>query len=123
MVMPAVLSRTANWPGIASLLFAGAAIPLVTALGAFGREFAAGTFSSMLALPVSRGRLWGTKVLVLASALASFFCLWWISFRICAARWPELGYEAANNNLTPLSSGLFLLTAFSSGLWSTLVFR
>ena len=37
-------------------------------LGSFGRELSAGTFSFLLAQPVSRSRVWWTKTLLLAAA-------------------------------------------------------
>ena len=55
LVTPAVLGR-AETPVVATLLLAGVAVPFVTALGTFGREFNSGTFSSLIALPVSRSR-------------------------------------------------------------------
>jgi ABC-type transport system involved in multi-copper enzyme maturation permease subunit len=105
------------------LLMAGVLIAMGTALATFGREFGQGTFSSLLALPVSRTRLWWTKVLILAAALLLLYGAWWLSFSICAARWPELRRNAVDNELTLFTSGLILLTVFSGGLWTTLVFR
>ena len=123
VLAPVVLNEFAS-PGFnALLLAAGVIIALGIALAAFGREFGHGTFSGLLALPVSRVRLWWTKVLVLAGALSLLYVAWWFSFRVCAARWPELRRNAADNELTLFTSALFLLTAFSGGLWTTLVFR
>ncbi|HKX63184.1 MAG TPA: hypothetical protein VJS65_15090 [Verrucomicrobiae bacterium] len=123
VLAPVVLNEFAS-PGFnALLLAAGVIIALGIALAAFGREFGHGTFSGLLALPVSRVRLWWTKVLVLAGALSLLYVAWWISFNVCAARWPELRRNAADNELTLFTSALFLLTAFSGGLWTTLVFR
>jgi len=63
VLAPVVLNEFAS-PGFnALLLAAGVIIALGIALAAFGREFGHGTFSGLLALPVSRVRLWWTKVL------------------------------------------------------------
>jgi hypothetical protein len=120
---PAVLSRMDAAPGASILLMAGAAIPFVMALGTFGREFSNGTFAGLMALPVSRSRLWWIKIIVLAGALLSIGCVWWVSFSVSAERWPTLKSALTEAEITPLSSGLLLLAAFSGGLWTTLLFR
>lgn len=123
LAIPVVLSQAGVPLGASTLLLASAAIPFVMALGTFGREFSNGTFPSFIALPISRSRLWWSKVLVLGVALLSVYCVWWAAFSLCAARWPTLRSALAEGGVTPLFGGLFLLTAFSGGLWTTLLFR
>jgi hypothetical protein len=122
-LVPALLSPLVLVPRVAVLLAGSAALAFLLSLGAFGREFAHGTFPSLLALPVPRARLWWTKVAVLFAALLSLYAMWWLSFSICAARWPALWRFAADGELTPISTALFLVVVFSGGLWTTIFFR
>src|SRR5690349_3210585 len=56
-------------PILAPLLFG----VLVLALSSFGREFGMNTFPLLLAQPLTRSRIWWTKVVVLALAMATVF--------------------------------------------------
>ena len=49
---------------------------LVLVMGTFGREFSSGTFSMLLSQPVSRIRIWGTKILILAAMTISLWAIW-----------------------------------------------
>src|SRR5688572_20427710 len=55
------------------------AMGVMLALASFGRELSAGTFSSLLAQPVSRARVWWTKTLLLAVVIFSVWAAWWVS--------------------------------------------
>ncbi|MBI3849417.1 MAG: ABC transporter permease subunit [Verrucomicrobia bacterium] len=98
------------------------AVVVIMALDSFGREMSSGTFANLLAQPVSRSRLWWTKTMALAGALVLVLGVWWLSFlgwrshaALNAAK-PDLGDLA-------MTTGLILLTAFSGGLWTVLLFR
>jgi ABC-type transport system involved in multi-copper enzyme maturation permease subunit len=108
---PAVLTLADAGRGlVVSLSMVSLATPVLAALSSFGREFDAGTFSSVLALPIPRSRIWWTKVRVLGVALLCLFCAWWISFLICQNQWLN---PAPPEWLTPWMVGALLLAAFS----------
>src|ERR1700722_5219635 len=46
---------------------------LMLTLTSFGREFGMGTFPLLLALPLSRARIWWVKIILLSGALALIF--------------------------------------------------
>src|SRR5262245_8481629 len=56
------------------------AMVVMMTLDSFGRELASGTFTNLLAQPISRSRVWRTKTVVLAGALVLVFVAWWLSF-------------------------------------------
>ena len=93
---------------------------MLTALKSFGGEFNSGTFSLLLAQPVSRTRLWWTKTLLLAGAILSLWLAWCICYGL---REPmkEAGWASWQD--VCLGTGLFALAMYSGGLWTTLLFR
>ncbi len=120
---PALAGFALNSPKLLWLLAGGALLALVIALSTFGREFANHTFSNLLALPVTRRRLWWTKVGVLATAMASLYGVWWASVTVCGAHWPKVVYMFGDAQITPATTALFLLVVLTGGLWTTLAFR
>jgi ABC-type Na+ efflux pump permease subunit len=94
------------------------AIVLFMALNSFGSEISAGTFSMLLAQPVSRRRIWRTKTLLLGAALFIGGFLW------CAILYL---FKPLNGlgDLTGLFAGvwLFLVVVYSGALWSVLLLR
>ncbi len=104
-----------------SFVFCGA-IAVFMALNAFGAEISAGTFSMLLAQPVSRHRIWQTKAWLLAAALFSAGFLW------CAILWLRLELfkvpvAAGYCRDTFALVGLFLVVIYSGALWSVLLLR
>jgi ABC-type transport system involved in multi-copper enzyme maturation permease subunit len=93
---------------------------LVTTLSSFGGEFAAGTFSQLLALPVSRRRVWWTKTLLLAAAVLSIWLTWCLAYGIQEPARPA-GWYSAREMWLP--TALFALALYSGGLWTMLLFR
>lgn len=84
-------------------------------LSPFGREFGAGLFPALLALPATRNRIWWTKVLVLGAAFLSLFgmsALIWNVASVGDADWRLFWIGTA--------AGLALVTG---GLWTALLFR
>ncbi len=120
---PALAGFALNSPRLMWLLAGGALLALVIALSTFGREFANHTFSNLLALPVTRRRLWWTKVAVLAAAMVSLHGIWWASVTVCGAHWPKVVYMLTDMQITPATTALFLLVVLTGGLWTTLAFR
>jgi ABC-type transport system involved in multi-copper enzyme maturation permease subunit len=53
---------------------------VIMTLSSFGREITSNTFSSLLAQPVPRARIWWTKTLLLAAAVGIVWTVWWFSF-------------------------------------------
>ena len=99
---------------------------LVLAVTSFGREFSLGTFATLLALPVNRGRLWWTKVIVLATALGTMFCVWEYSCQlreVFAAPTPEFGDAGATWFWLQGFEAWSLVLVFAGALWTTLLLR
>jgi ABC-type transport system involved in multi-copper enzyme maturation permease subunit len=95
------------------------AMVIMLALDSFGREISSGTFSHLLAQPVSRAHLWLTKTLLLALALAILLTVWLLSLFLHS---PLRAWTEGTTNMI-LVSGLFVAVAFSGGLWTVLLFR
>ncbi len=90
----------------------------ILALCSFGREFGLKTFPVMLAQPLSRRRLWWTKVAVLGCAMAATYGAWFLS---CQA-FGEVGFgNSLRETLTV--AGLISLVTFAGGLWTTMLLR
>src|ERR1017187_9189294 len=64
---------------VASLLFFGLTIMALTTIG---REASLNTFSSLLAQPAERIRIWKVKLSVLAVAFLTVFAVWLAAFGI-----------------------------------------
>ncbi|MHB8520890.1 MAG: ABC transporter permease [Limisphaerales bacterium] len=122
-IVAVVLATLQAWmpePGAEFVLFAFGLGLISLGLAPFGQEFSSGTFSILLAQPVSRDRIWRTKVMVLTVALV----LVWFVFLVCLWWSPMLFHDQAElRSETLVVGGLFLLVAFSGGLWTTLLFR
>jgi ABC-type transport system involved in multi-copper enzyme maturation permease subunit len=110
----------------------------ILAVDSFGREFSLGTFSSLLAQPVERGRIWRTKITVLLFAAALIFAAYFTScelrlhyalldsrsFPNIVSAWtynPTLDKSDFRNAM--LGSGVAMLVALVGGLWTTLLLR
>ena len=63
------------WWFLLSYAFCGA-LAVMLALNSFGAEISSGTFSNLLAQPVSRQKIWDTKILLLAGALLIIGIFW-----------------------------------------------
>jgi len=105
---------------IASLLFFGLTI---MALTTFGREASLNTFSSLLAQPAERLRIWQTKLTVLAAAFLMVFVVWLVSFGIALlnSSWVADGTENPYNLFITIC--LIATATFTGGLWTTLLLR
>jgi ABC-type transport system involved in multi-copper enzyme maturation permease subunit len=102
------------------LLFMGM---IMMALTSIGREISLSTFSSLLAQPAERTRIWQTKISVLAAAFLAVFIVWRLaiifSFKDYGGR--EADPEASAAVL--IAGSLVLVSAFTGGLWATLLLR
>lgn len=111
-------SLTNAWVFILAFVFSGA-VAIMLALNSFGAEFSSGTFANLLAQPISRQKIWDTKIALLAGSL-SIIAVCWSGCGIL--RLFLLGREL---NLLDLFSGIitFGLVTFSGGLWTVLLLR
>jgi ABC-type transport system involved in multi-copper enzyme maturation permease subunit len=154
-LLVAVLPIWFVWPGEAGiwagppgyLVYAPFALGvLLLSLTPFGQELNWGTFSILLAQPVSRARIWRIKTLLLALALLLVFVAFLLSallriesvmntsqIRMGPSSYsPEVSRQmqtmiAENRREALLSSlmvgGVGVLGGFAGGLWTTLLFR
>jgi ABC-type transport system involved in multi-copper enzyme maturation permease subunit len=92
---------------------------VLLALSSFGREISLKTLSFMLAQPLERGRIWWTKIAVLAVFLALGFDAWWLSASLCSIHRPALLLPPEDLG----GFGLFVAVFAAGGLWMTLLLR
>jgi ABC-type transport system involved in multi-copper enzyme maturation permease subunit len=145
LVWPAGRGIFAGAPGY--VVYAPFAVGvLLLSLTAFGQELNWGTFSILLAQPVSRTRVWHVKVLVLAFALLLVFVGFFLSNQLrvdsvmSAAKtalerdfyprgvdrgWAKVIAETRHEALLDalMVGGLGALAGLAGGLWTTLLFR
>jgi hypothetical protein len=117
LVLVQAMARPYNFY-IASLLFFGWTI---MALTTFGRETSLNTFSSLLAQPAERLRIWQTKLSVLAIAFLTVFILWLVCFFISGLR----GFQTNDYDSRSLFIIICLIATatYTGGLWTTLLLR
>jgi ABC-type transport system involved in multi-copper enzyme maturation permease subunit len=97
-------------------------IAVFTALNSFGAEISAGTFSLLLAQPVSRHRIWRTKAWLLAAALFIGGITW---CAILYLRFEVFHHQKVLGLFSDILIGtwLFLLVIYSGALWTVLLLR
>ncbi|HEY1661960.1 MAG TPA: hypothetical protein VGI03_06030 [Verrucomicrobiae bacterium] len=98
------------------------AMAVMIALNSFGAEVGAGTFTLLLAQPVTRQKIWQTKITLLAVALLIMGFAW------LAPEYFWLKFLNPNGDLGPLWGGfewmlLSFLVIFSGALWTVLLLR
>lgn len=98
------------------------AMLVMLALDSFGREVSTGTFSLLLAQPVSRSGLWRRKILLLAGAMLLIWALWLAGLLIKGQLNGAIMSRSDWRGLE-IASLLFLFVVFSGGLWTVLLFR
>lgn len=99
------------------------AAAVMLALSSFGGEVSAGTFSNLLAQPISRLKIWETKIALLAAALVVVVALWLATFLISVFfhSGPSHGIGGWLDLLTLVS--MTGVVVFSGGLWTVLLLR
>ena len=95
------------------------AVVLMMILESFGHELSAGTFSLLLSQPVPRRRIWWTKTLLLATAVLLIWLVWCLSYFLHN----PTQMKPAELREMFLGFLLFVLAAYSGGLWTVLLFR
>jgi hypothetical protein len=106
------------WWFMLAFVFSGA-MAVMLALNSFGVEISLGTFSNLLAQPVSRQKIWEIKILLLAVSL-SIVGIFWGGCGL--VRLKMIGRDL---NFLDLCTevGTFGLVVFSGGLWTVLLLR
>jgi hypothetical protein len=106
------------WWFMLAFVFSGA-MAVMLALNSFGVEISSGTFSNLLAQPVSRQKIWETKILLLAVSLLIVGVFWGGCGLV---RLKTIGRDL---NFLDLCTGVgtFGLVVFSGGLWTVLLLR
>lgn len=101
----------------ASLAFGIGAIFL--GLAPFGQECGFGTFSLLLAQPVTRRRIWRVKIIVVAVAMILAMTALLLSYQIRTHLSSSIEILVLMLKVGSFSA----LAAFAGGLWTTLIFR
>jgi hypothetical protein len=111
-------SLIGGWWFVLAFVCAGA-MAVMLALNSFGAEISSGTFTNLLAQPISRQKIWDTKISLLAAALFTLGIFW----SGCAL--VRLMMMGRNLGLLDLFTGVgtFGLVVFSGGLWTVLLLR
>jgi hypothetical protein len=104
------------------LLFIGL---MMMALSSFGRETSLNTFSSLLAQPVERTRIWRTKLSVLVVAFLTVFGVWHLAvgFFFHDYSWNVADYTEKDSSGILICGYVGAISIFAGGLWSTLLLR
>ncbi|MGB8369375.1 MAG: hypothetical protein ACLPYZ_06250 [Limisphaerales bacterium] len=106
------------WWFVLAFVFSGV-MAVMLALNSFGVEISLGTFSSLLAQPVSRQKIWETKILLLAVSLLIVGIFWGGCGLV---RLKMIGRDLNFPDLF-MGVGTFGLVVFSGGLWTVLLLR
>ncbi len=99
------------------------AMVVMMVLNAFGREISGGTLPQLLTQPISREKIWRTKVWLLAGALVVITGVWMVSIHSYLNAFLEVHEARWYRENMLLAPALFALVAFSGGLWTVLLFR
>jgi hypothetical protein len=105
---------------IATLLFFGLTIMALTTIG---RETSLNTFSSLLAQPAERIRIWQIKLSVLAMAFVTVLFVWLAAFGIAFITSDVDANGRENSFYLFVSVCLIAAATFTGGLWTTLLLR
>jgi len=111
------------WYSCQRLLQDGPLIGVVLlSVASFGQEFALGTFSTLLAQPVERRRIWRCKVGVAAGGLALAWAAWSLG-EVLRVHTAAGAGDRPDLLLGVTCSGVFVVTALAGGLCASLLFR
>jgi hypothetical protein len=119
LALPPVCTRSDDGIPV-FLLFLGLAMLALTSIG---RETSLNTFSSLLAQPAERTRLWKIKLSVLATAFLVIFAVWRLAIIFS---FKDYGGRAADPEASAavlVAGSLVLVSTFTGGLWATLLLR
>jgi ABC-type transport system involved in multi-copper enzyme maturation permease subunit len=105
---------------IVTLLFFGLTIMALTTIG---RETSLNTFSSLLAQPAERIRLWQIKLTVLAVAFVTVLSVWLAAFGIAFITSNVDANDRENSYYLFVTVCLIAAATFTGGLWTTLLLR
>jgi alpha-tubulin suppressor-like RCC1 family protein len=120
-----ILENSSAINGILTLipLMVCPAVAVMLALDSFGVEVSSGTFTNLLAQPLSRLKIWQTKISLLAVALLVFGVLWFVPIfyvRLFMATNHDSAKELSDLFTVAV---MFALVVFPGGLWTVLLLR
>lgn len=111
-------------------------LAVMLALNSFGAEISSGTFSNLLAQPISRQKIWDIKISLLAVTLLGVGGLWFGSVfcdhvffsNLPPDKFKGFGEKFASGMFKELGNmficaAMFALVTFSGGLWTVLLLR
>jgi ABC-2 family transporter protein len=102
------------------LLFMGMAMLALTSIG---RETSLNTFSLLLAQPMERARIWKIKLSVLAAAFLVVFAVWRLAIIFSFKDYGGSEADPEASAAVLIAGSLVLVSAFTGGLWATLLLR
>lgn len=102
------------------LLFLGMAMMALTSIG---RETSLNTFSSLLAQPAERIRIWTTKLSILTIAFSTVFVTWHLAIIFSFKDYGGRIADPEASEAVLIAGSLVLVSAFTGGLWATLLLR
>jgi hypothetical protein len=102
------------------LLFMGL---VMLALTSIGRETSLNTFSSLLAQPAERMRIWKIKLSVLAAAFLAVFAVWRLAIIFSFKDYMGSVADPEASAAVLVAGSLVLVSTFTGGLWATLLLR
>lgn len=105
---------------VAWMLFFGLTIMALTMIG---REASLNTFSSLLAQPAERIRIWKIKLSVLAGGFLIVFVVWLVAFGIAFHNSNVDVSDRENSYNLFITICLIATATFTGGLWTTLLLR
>jgi len=103
---------------------------ILLAVDSFGREFSLGTFSSLMAQPMARRKIWQTKITVLCAATALIYLAYLISGALSVLLSLKVFNAGVNMKLflygwpyAMITAAVALGIALTGGLWTTILIR
>ena len=102
------------------LLFMGLAMMALTSIG---RETSLNTFSSLFAQPAERTKIWKTKLSVLTIAFSTVFAAWHLAIIFSFKDYGGSEADPEASEAVLIAGSLALVSAFTGGLWATLLLR
>ncbi|HEY9510677.1 MAG TPA: hypothetical protein VIV82_12530 [Verrucomicrobiae bacterium] len=119
-LLPQNLDRTTAWYAMSlPMLFLCPMLGLLMCLEAFGREMTSGMFASLLVQPISRGRIWWCKTLLLLLAVAVLLAAWCLTIVFA----PNLQIRSGERSALLFRAVMTAVTFYSGALWTVLLLR
>ncbi len=112
----------ANFMNWLILFIVSPALAVMVSLDSFGIEVSSGTFAGLLAQPISRLKIWQTKIGLLAVAILVLTFLW--SFNFVLLSFFGNNQSEFSDPIKALTVAfMFSIVVFTGGLWTVLLLR